>query len=275
MNTTGDLIARAAEALSNADALIVTAGAGMGVDSGLPDFRGTEGFWRAYPALKHANFSFQDIASPQAFHEMPALAWGFYGHRLKLYRSTTPHEGYAILLRWTRLMRNGAFVFTSNVDGHFQKSGFPESRIVECHGSIHVLQCLLNCSDRTWGSAHFRPQVDPETCKLLVPFPRCPDCGGLARPNVLMFNDYSWVSHWYDRRREALDAWHRDAGKVVVVELGAGKAIPTVRQFGARVGNPLIRINTEGVPHAGGKIIHLQGSALEVLRRIDGALSPD
>ena len=46
-----------------ADGLLITAGAGMGVDSGLPDFRGTEGFWRAYPALAQAHIRFESIAA--------------------------------------------------------------------------------------------------------------------------------------------------------------------------------------------------------------------
>ncbi|WP_322049658.1 Sir2 family NAD-dependent protein deacetylase, partial [Paraburkholderia sp. J67] len=74
-----------------ADGLLVTAGAGMGVDSGLPDFRGDEGLWRAYPALRHHGFSFEEIANPAVFSSDPRLAWGFYGHRLKLYRATQPH----------------------------------------------------------------------------------------------------------------------------------------------------------------------------------------
>ena len=58
---------RAADAINNADALIITAGAGMGVDSGLPDFRGTEGFWQTYPALGKAGIQFHEIANPSAF----------------------------------------------------------------------------------------------------------------------------------------------------------------------------------------------------------------
>ncbi|MCO8648005.1 NAD-dependent protein deacetylase, partial [Burkholderia multivorans] len=110
-----DLVAAAVAALSRADALLVTAGAGIGVDSGLPDFRGTDGFWRAYPALRHERFEFHEIASPQAFRARPQLAWGFYGHRLALYRSTVPHAGFAILRRWIDAMPNGGFVLTSNV----------------------------------------------------------------------------------------------------------------------------------------------------------------
>jgi NAD-dependent SIR2 family protein deacetylase len=93
-------IRAAAELIADADALLVTAGAGMGVDSGLPDFRGAEGFWRAYPALGRRGLQFHQVASPRTFETDPALAWGFYGHRLDLYRRITPHPGFDILRRW-------------------------------------------------------------------------------------------------------------------------------------------------------------------------------
>ena len=51
-------VGQAAFLIEQADALIVAAGAGMGVDSGLPDFRGKDGFWRAYPALREAQIDF-------------------------------------------------------------------------------------------------------------------------------------------------------------------------------------------------------------------------
>jgi hypothetical protein len=79
---TSDEFARSAELIQQADGLLITAGAGMGVDSGLPDFRGKDGFWKEYPALAQANIAFSGIACPDAFHETPNLAWGFYGHRL-------------------------------------------------------------------------------------------------------------------------------------------------------------------------------------------------
>ncbi len=77
--------------LSCADSLLLAAGAGIGVDSGLPDFRGPQGFWRAYPGLKKSGLRFEQIANPEHFHSDPTLGWGFYGHRLKLYRETQPH----------------------------------------------------------------------------------------------------------------------------------------------------------------------------------------
>src|ERR1700739_1568777 len=125
-------------AIREADALLVTAGAGMGVDSGLPDFRGNAGLWRAYPGLAEAKRDFQSISNPRAFEDEPELAWGFYGHRLRLYRETEPHPGFAILKRWGERAERGAFVFTSNVDGHFQRAGFVEDRIEEHHGSVQL-----------------------------------------------------------------------------------------------------------------------------------------
>jgi NAD-dependent SIR2 family protein deacetylase len=55
---------RAAEAIAAAGALLIGAGAGMGVDSGLPDFRGAQGFWRAYPPYERLGLDFESLANP-------------------------------------------------------------------------------------------------------------------------------------------------------------------------------------------------------------------
>lgn len=259
--------------LREADGLLITAGAGMGVDSGLPDFRGQDGFWRAYPALRHHGFSFEDMANPARFAENPELAWGFYGHRLKLYRETVPHEGFAVLRRWADQMPRGAFVFTSNVDGQFQKAGFSEDQVHQCHGSIHALQCLEVCTSDTWPADAFHPLVNEMTSELMSPMPRCPRCGALARPNILMFGDWGWVDVPYEKQRERLMAWISSVPKLVVVELGAGKALPTVRRFGEQnAAQRLIRINLRASntsPQCG---IGLEGSAAATLRLLDLAL---
>jgi NAD-dependent SIR2 family protein deacetylase len=234
---------RAAQLLENADALLICAGAGMGVDSGLPDFRGTQGFWQAYPALAQARIAFHEIANPDSFRRDPALAWGFYGHRLALYRATVPHAGFRILREIAARLPGGAFVFTSNVDGQFQRAGFDAERIVECHGSIHRLQCSLPCSDATWPADGFVPDVDAPACRLRSPPPRCPRCGALARPNILMFDDGDWIAAPSEAQFARLQHWRAGAGRLVVIELGAGLAIPSVRRMAEAQGAPLIRIN--------------------------------
>jgi NAD-dependent SIR2 family protein deacetylase len=234
---------RAAGLIRDADALLITAGAGMGVDSGLPDFRGPNGFWGVYPALGRAKLHFEDIANPQAFLERPNLAWGFYGHRLNLYRGTAPGKNFEILQRMAEDMPYGAFAFTSNVDGHFQRAGFTANRICEVHGSIHHLQCLSRCSDHIWSAHNFKPAIDAENCQITSEMPYCPHCGGLARPNILMFGDWNWVAARQTAQLDALNNWLAAVKNLVVIELGAGTAIPTVRHFGENQGAPLIRIN--------------------------------
>jgi NAD-dependent SIR2 family protein deacetylase len=241
-------LSRAARAVAEAEALVVTAGAGMGVDSGLPDFRGPEGFWRAYPAFRELGLRFEQLANPEWFFDDPALAWGFYGHRLNLYRRTVPHEGFATLLRWAAEMPHGAFVFTSNVDGQFQKAGFPARRVVECHGSIHFLQCLRGCGEPIRPADGVVVEVDEATCRARPPFPACPSCRSLARPNILMFGDMGWDDARTDAQHSALGTWLDGVkGPLVVLELGAGTNVPTVRVFSERTARAprrtLVRVN--------------------------------
>ena len=268
-------IAQAAALIHQAHALVIAAGAGMGVDSGLPDFRGRDGFWRAYPALAQAGLDFQEIASPASFERDPTLAWGFYGHRLALYRATQPHEGFALLKRWGQAMRHGTTVFTSNVDGHFQRTGF-EGETHECHGSLMHLQCARNCRQAIWPADGFEPDVDETTCRLRNSLPSCPHCGGLARPNVLMFSDGAWQPQRSDGQRRRQHQWLARAEGIVVVELGAGTAIPSVRHFSQglvrQAGARLIRINPRECEVPSSSDVGLPMTAQAALRAIDAAL---
>ena len=262
----------AAHLIDRADGLLITAGAGMGVDSGLPDFRGAEGFWKAYPALGKAGIHFQEIASPASFRHSPRLAWGFYGHRLNLYRRTLPHEGFRILLDLADSMPRGGFVFTSNVDGQFQKAGFRDSEICEAHGSIHHLQCLNGCAGDIWSARGFDPVVDEDQCLLTSGLPTCPHCGGLARPNILMFGDGGWLEFRERIQNAALRQWLRRVECPVVIELGAGTSIPTVRMLGQQIDGAMIRINLRESQVPRKSDIGLAVNALEGLQAIAAAL---
>lgn len=264
--------ARAAEWIAAADGLLVTAGAGMGVDSGLPDFRGPQGFWRAYPALGRRGLRFEEAASPQTFLDDPRLAWGFYGHRLALYRRTTPHRGHAWLQTMAAPMPAGLFVFTSNVDGHFARAGVPPERVFECHGSLHHLQCLHGCDGSVWPADAFEPEIDEADCLLTNALPHCPRCGALARPNVLMFGDDHWIDTRAAQQEARLARWRMGVERGVVIEIGAGTAVPTVRWFGARTGWPLIRINPDAPTTAVAGQLQLCGTALEGLAAIAAQL---
>ena len=175
---------QAAEALRTAEVFIITAGAGMGVDSGLPDFRGNQGFWQAYPPYARLGLSFAECANPEHFERDPAFGWGFYGHRTNLYRDTVPHAGFQIIKDWIALNSAACFVVTSNVDGQFQKAGFTDDQMLEVHGSIHWLQCSSPCCDTIWPNQE-QILVDETTMRASV-IPLCPRCKQVSRPNIFM-----------------------------------------------------------------------------------------
>jgi NAD-dependent SIR2 family protein deacetylase len=272
-------IRKAAEAIGAADALLITAGAGMGVDSGLPDFRGNQGFWRAYPVVAQLGLSFAEMANPSWFKTDPHLAWAFYGHRLNLYRNTAPHGGFAQLLAWAVNKPNGYFVFTSNVDGQFQKAGFDPDRIVECHGSIHHFQCADNCTDSIWDATNEQVEVDQSAFRARDPLPRGRHCGGMARPNILMFGDYAWLDERSSAQHKRLAQWiqtlEKRSARLAVVEVGAGTAIPTVRctseDLVQRLQGNLIRLNPREPAVPQGQI-GLASGALTGIRHLGEAL---
>jgi NAD-dependent SIR2 family protein deacetylase len=268
---------QAAEAIQAADALLITAGAGMGVDSGLPDFRGTQGFWRAYPVIAKLGLSFAEMANPAWFSENPHLAWAFYGHRLNLYRATKPHEGFNQLLALGHAKPHRYFIFTSNVDGQFQRAGFAADRIVECHGSIHHFQCAAACSKEIWEADPANVNIDENTFRAREPLPQCRKCSALARPNILMFNDWNWHSARSDSQQLHFSAWLdqlvKSFARLAVVELGAGKAIPTVRHTSERtcqrIGGTLVRINPREADVPPGHISLPFGAAEGIQKLLD------
>ena len=174
-------------------------------------------------------------------------------------------------------MTAGWAVFTSNVDGQFQRAGFDPERVAEVHGSIHHAQCLRSCGAGVFAADGFEVAVDPDTMRAVGELPRCPACGALARPNILMFGDGAWNGGRTAAQERRLSRWLGTLGgrPLAVVELGAGSAIPTVRYFSettaAQAGGRLIRINPReaDVPRGG---IGLPMGALTGLRAIDALL---
>lgn len=254
----------AAAAIRGADALLITAGAGIGADSGLATFRGKGGFW--------SEKDFMRLANPQAFVADPRAALGFYGYRLNSYRNTAPHAGFGILKSWADKMPQGHFVYTSNVDAHFEKAGFDPSKVVACHGTIHQWQCT-SCTSPALYSAPERVEVDA-AMNWVGPLPLCP-CGAVLRPNILMFGDAMWNASPTLAQDKVCNDWIQalpSKTKMVVVEIGAGTAVPSVRMFSAMwkaAGATMIRIN---VAEAYGADIRIEASALEALTHINSAL---
>ena len=265
---------RAISIIREAEVFIITAGAGMGVDSGLPDFRGDKGFWEAYPSYARLGLSFAECATPIHFIIDPHFAWGFYGHRTNLYRETIPHNGFRIIKKWIERNKAEYFVITSNVDGQFQKAGYDDDRIYEVHGSIHWLQCQACCNNKLWyNDAVFR--IDETTMRACDPLPVCSCCGKVCRPNIVMFSDYSWLQERIRTQNIAFDQFLKNnhGSRIAVIEMGAGTTIPTIRVMSERIGQNLehatvIRINSRE-PSIGSPHISMACGALAGLQDID------
>lgn len=216
--------------LINADMCLIYTGAGMGVDSGLSVFRGTDGLWERYPEAGNLGLDFKSLANPQNYIKYPEVVIPFYLDRYKSYVNADPHSGYYELFGYVSGMKDGYFCVTSNVDGLLEKTGF--ENVYNMHGSIHKWQCSsYRCAKENdeagLVSLEGRDLSDIE--KL-----RCPKCKEYLRPNIQMFYDGDCVDTEYDRQENIyLSKTNRYSEKrnknVAIIEIGAGNEIRSIR----------------------------------------------
>lgn len=241
---------RAATLITNASAVLIIAGAGIGVDSGLPDYRGPQGFWKAYPKLVNKGMSLEDMSHPDWFMKDPVAAWGFYGHRAQLYDNAKPHKGFRCLKKIVELKNENYFVFTSNIDNQFQVAGFDENKIFEAHGSLVHFQCVDEQCSEVWHADGDIPASNSDF-QATGDLPNCPNCGASARPNVSMFGDtnLTWKDSRASQQKYQFMSWLRRAvgtleqsparrstrrshvadQKVVILEIGCGVSLHSLR----------------------------------------------
>jgi NAD-dependent deacetylase len=157
--------------LRNVSAVTILTGAGVSAASGIPTFRGAGGLWR--------NFSATDLATPEAFARDPQTVWEWYAWRREQIVRCDTNAAHRVLARWTQA-RPGWRVITQNVDDLHLRAGTRD--LVRLHGSIFEMRCVRSCR----GASHaWRDERVP----LPELPPRCPDCGGLARPAVVWFGE--------------------------------------------------------------------------------------
>jgi len=237
------MIEKVLDTLYSTDALIITAGAGASADSGVSTFRGDGGLWER---KGKSGYSFVDLAQPHWFESDPDIAWGFYGKRYLEYKEAKPGIVYETLYSWAKDIPH--FVFTSNVDKLFQRAGFKEENIFEIHGSISHIQSLKAGESSISELKGIEFSID-EKDRAVGYLPTCPDTGKIARPNICMFSDNTWDPR-RSRSQEILyeDFLAKHYKKILILEIGAGKIIPTVRWESERLarsnGATLIRVNT-------------------------------
>lgn len=169
-----DAIDRAARILAAARRVLVITGAGMSADSGLPTYRGIGGLYDC--ELTADGIAIEDALSGPMFERDPGLTWKYIAQIERACRGAAPNAGHHVLAAFAA--RHERFcVLTQNVDGFHRAAGSRD--VIEMHGDIHRLKCT-EC-----GRAHV---VDDYAALAELP-PRCADCEGVVRPQVVLFGE--------------------------------------------------------------------------------------
>ncbi|HKE85131.1 MAG TPA: NAD-dependent deacylase [Vicinamibacterales bacterium] len=227
----------------------ILTGAGVSAASGVPTFRGPDGLWRQYRP--------EDLATPSAFATDPHLVWEWYAWRREKIAACQPNPAHDVIARWSRAF-DRCSVLTQNVDDLHLRAG--TSGIVRLHGSIWELACWRGCGQHRWRD---------EAVPLSVCPPRCPQCGGFARPAVVWFGE-ALAQGDVDA---ALEACACDVfltvGTSAVVYPAAG-LVHDARRRGAFTAE----INLEPTPASGAVDVTLHGPAADILTDIAARLTP-
>jgi NAD-dependent deacetylase len=217
-----ELIQKAAKDILNSKKTIAFTGAGISVESGIPDFRGAQGLWQKYDPEEYAHI--------HAFYSDPDRVWLMLKDMFSLIMSAKPnpaHMGLAELERMGYL----SSVITQNVDGLHQAAG--SRRVIEFHGSHRTLSCL-KCSTA----------IDGTSLKIEDLPPRCPKCSSLLKPDVVFFGEpIPWEAQVSSLQESQSCSTVLVIGTSAVVYPAASIPI-TAKERGATV----IEINTEPTP---------------------------
>lgn len=175
----------AAEVLANATRVLISTGAGMSADSGVPTYRDEDGLWRDFEPFTSKGLIPADIAQVDTYRRDPHQAWAFHEYVRRIMARNAPHDGYSVITRWLdEVWPESSFLLTSNVDGYHRRAGVEDHRMWERYGNIWELMCVTPCCDEWWSDTRAPlAEIDPDTMRA-TDIPRCPFCGGAARPRT-------------------------------------------------------------------------------------------
>ena len=167
--------------------ITVLTGAGISAESGIPTFRGPEGYW----TIGSEEHRPQEMATRRMFLKQPYEVWKWYLYRLSVCAEAEPNPGHRAVAAMERLFGDRFHLVTQNVDNLHLRAGSTPARTFQIHGNIFLMRCADECSEALTpiptafeGWSRDR-ELSPEDAALL----RCPICGGLSRPHVLWFDE--------------------------------------------------------------------------------------
>jgi NAD-dependent deacetylase len=226
------------------DAITVLTGAGISAESGIPTFRGPEGYWTVGSKV----YQPQEMATLRMFRKCPFDVWAWYLYRLGICRQAEPNPGHHALVKMESLLGDRFTLITQNVDGLHIRAGNSPARTYQIHGNIDYVRCVEACGPellRMPGELKTKTKGESlsehEKQRL-----HCPTCNGLLRPHVLWF-DESYDEHYF-RFYSSLKVAQNTRLLVIVGTSGATNLPNQIAWQTAASGGTIIDINIEENP---------------------------
>lgn len=216
-------------------------GAGISAESGIPTFRGRDGFW----TVGSRNYRPEELATRRAFERTPRDIWAWYLGRIHACRGALPNAGHIALARLAEFVGTERFaLITQNVDGLHARSGVRPECLFEIHGNIRKMRCFDECPDSLRDLPEdFDFSALPAIAERDWGRLQCESCGAPMRPHVLWFDEY--YEERYHRSESALRALERSDLLLVIGTSGATTLPVMAVEFALASQMEIIEINTE------------------------------
>jgi len=228
-----------AQKLKGSKKIVFVTGAGISQESGIPTFRGKDGYWRKYDPMK--------LASIDAFYDDPKLVWEWYDDRRKNILDVKPNEGHFAISQMEEF--KDVVVLTQNIDGLHQRSG--STNVLELHGSIIRIKCTV-CDFTDNITENFESL--PPKCK----------CGSMLRPDVVWFGEPLPQNIWQSAIKEASVC---DVMVIVGTSLVVSPA-NTLPVYAKQNGAILIEVNPEKTVMSNDMTLSIQATSVGVLPKM-------
>ena len=228
-----------ADRIKTAGKLVFVTGAGISQESGIPTFRGKDGLWRKYDAMK--------LATIEAFNENPKLVWEWYEERRQNILSAKPNAGHRAIAQLEKFTQ--VHVLTQNIDGLHQRAG--STHVYELHGSIITIRCTV-CGFRDTIMSSFSELPPLCTCKNIL------------RPDVVWFGEQLPQTVWSS-------AMHQASSCDVMVVVGTSLAVSPANLlpiYAKQNGALLIEVNPEETPMSEQMDFSIRSSAAKTLPQL-------
>lgn len=221
--------------------LSVLTGAGISAESGIPTFRGREGFWTIGSKEYHP----QEMATYKMFLEKPFEVWKWYLYRMKICSNAEPNPGHLALVQMEKLFKNRFKLITQNVDGLHLRAGNTMENTYQIHGNIFYMRCMDECRSEIYPLPDNLPgkEKDEDLTKKEKELIKCPACGKITRPHVLWF-DEAYDEKYY-KFSSSLKAAENTGLLLIVGTSGATNLPNQVARTVQNNGGTIIDINIE------------------------------